>query len=368
MADAATWRLLADRDVSHSSGLAVDEALVSGDLAKPTLRLYTYRQCVLVGRFQHVPDVVHVERCRRDRMPVNRRPTGGGAIIMGPEQLGIALAVPCGRFPGLETAERFMRRCADGIVNALSGMDVDARFSGKNDLVVGGRKIAGLGAYASASQARLFHASILVDIDIEFMLSVLKTPFQKMAGKGCASVADRITTLRREAGNAIDVDSLAGAIKDGYEREFCATLVPGVLDDSEHEMAKRLQIEKYDTSEWVDQRSVGARDRDGRCMLSTPAGMLDVRAIVAGEFIKSVFINGDFVASDGALLDLENSLRWHQRESGALAETVRQSMRRHKQVWSGMTPEFMTEAIVAAVDKCARPSVDVSHGACFAKA
>jgi lipoate-protein ligase A len=41
---------------------------------------------------------------------------------------------------------------------------------------VGRRKIAGLGIYFDPAGGLLFHASLLVDLDIAFMLSVLRTP------------------------------------------------------------------------------------------------------------------------------------------------------------------------------------------------
>ncbi|MHB8621414.1 MAG: lipoate--protein ligase family protein, partial [Chloroflexota bacterium] len=87
------WRYIADDGVEASFGLAADEYLLSGyetgreapgggDIP-PTLRLYTYRShCALVGRFQDPAVEVDVAACRRRGVAVNRRPTGGGTILM----------------------------------------------------------------------------------------------------------------------------------------------------------------------------------------------------------------------------------------------------------------------------------------------
>ncbi|MBK6622609.1 MAG: lipoate--protein ligase family protein [Saprospirales bacterium] len=58
-----------------------------------TLRLYTYRDhCALVGRFQNIHAELDLEACMNSGIDFGRRLTGGGAIIMGNEQLGICLA------------------------------------------------------------------------------------------------------------------------------------------------------------------------------------------------------------------------------------------------------------------------------------
>src|SRR6266545_7600244 len=92
------WRLITDDGVSASFGLAADEVLaqrVGAGTSIPTLRLYTYQShCALIGRFQNVENEVRVQCCRANSIPINRRPTGGGAIIMGADQLGVALTLP----------------------------------------------------------------------------------------------------------------------------------------------------------------------------------------------------------------------------------------------------------------------------------
>ena len=167
------WRLLTRDGVAAACGLATDEVLarnVGGGLSPPTLRLYTYRPHVaLVGRFQDAASEIHLDYAQRHDIQVNRRPTGGGAILMGPDQLGVALALP-GREDGLgERARELMVRFSAGLVRGLADLGITAVFRGKNDLAVGGRKIAGLGIYRAPCGGLLFHASLLVDLDVKLM-------------------------------------------------------------------------------------------------------------------------------------------------------------------------------------------------------
>ena len=57
----------------------------------PILRLYTYRSnSALVGRFQRIENELNLNFCETQGISVNRRPTGGGGILMGENQLGVA--------------------------------------------------------------------------------------------------------------------------------------------------------------------------------------------------------------------------------------------------------------------------------------
>jgi lipoate-protein ligase A len=90
-------RLLYDDAVAHSFGLAADQTIAQRtgeNLSPQTLRLYTYRPCVLVGRFQAVEHELQIDYCRNHVIPINRRPTSGNAAVMGPEQLAVALMMP----------------------------------------------------------------------------------------------------------------------------------------------------------------------------------------------------------------------------------------------------------------------------------
>ncbi|HVN54841.1 MAG TPA: hypothetical protein VMT46_10970, partial [Anaerolineaceae bacterium] len=138
------WRLITDDGVSASFGLSADETIaerVGRGKSVPTLRLYTYRStCALVGRFQNVPNELRVDFCREHQIPINRRPTGGGAIIMGEDQLGIALSLPANAEDTYSRAREIMSQFSEAIVRGLSDFGVEAHFHRKNDIVASGKK------------------------------------------------------------------------------------------------------------------------------------------------------------------------------------------------------------------------------------
>lgn len=346
-----TWRLFVDDGATHSGGLALDECLtgrVGQGLSAPVLRLYTYRFCALVGRFQNAANELHLDTCAAEGIPVNRRPTGGGAIVMGPDQLGIALMLPAARAGAFSEARALMARFADGLVQGLRTLGIEARFRGKNDLEVDGRKLAGLGVFKHPAGGLLFHASLLVDLDVGRMLRILNTPFEKITDKEIATVGARTSTVRKETGAPLTVDAVRTAVAEGYARAFGVALAPDAPTAEERVAVAALEAEKYLHPAWVQQAPEVA-DHFGAVRVKTPAGLLDVRVTLAGPMIKAAFIAGDFIASDSAVAALEAGLRWHAAEPGTVQATLESLYGRWADGLGGIPLEALSGAVNGAV-------------------
>lgn len=309
------WRLLVDDGVEAAAGLAVDEALMSSYARPavprpPTVRLYTYAShAALVGRYQHLEAEVDLEACAQTGTAVNRRPTGGGAIIMGGDQLGVAVVGPA---PREESPRQLLSRLSTGIVAGLARLGVTAEFGGKNDLVVGGRKIAGLGIYLDPDGAMLFHASVLVDLDVGFMLSVLRIPAAKLGDKGVAAVHERVTTVREEAGLPLDLDDVRDAVAAGFA-EGAGGLRPGAPGAEERARAADLVERKYATTAWLHQRSPHP-DANGSSVFKTPNGLVRLYLAMNGTTIKSALFTGDFNEVPDEVTAFEAALRWQRAD------------------------------------------------------
>lgn len=321
------WRLLADDGAGAADGLALDEALLAryarGEPPRPpTLRLYTYRtHCALIGRYQNLDAEVDLAACRETGTQVSRRPTGGGAIIMGAGQLGVALAsaAPPGRRP-----REIIEDLAGGLMAGLKDLGITAVFRGKNDLEAGGRKIAGLGLYLDPAGAMLFHASILADLDIGFMLRVLRIPAAKLAGKAAAAVADRVTTVTEQAGRPWDGAALRPVIAAGFAASFGTGLEPAAVDAAEQARAAALAAERYAAQSWLTDRSA-ALDGSGSAPLRTPAGLARIYLTTHGDLVKSAIVVGDFNELPAAVTAMESALRWRRLDDRTVGDAVARS-------------------------------------------
>ena len=267
---------------------------------------------------------------------------------MGPDQLGVALVLAAGEGDTYARARELMARFAQGVVEGLGTFGIDARFRGKNDVEVGGRKIAGLGIYRHPSAGMLFHASILVGLDVAHMLRVLDTPFEKITDKELATVSARTCTVRRETGREVSVTEVRDAIAEGYRRVFGVALERGELDAAERSSVDTVEAEKYLDPRWVRQR-IEVPDAFGSARRKTPGGLLELRVTLAGSTLKAVFIAGDFFAPEGAIADLEGRLRWHSSHPRALEATLREAYARWGDELGSLALPDLLETLAEAV-------------------
>ncbi|TNC25827.1 lipoate--protein ligase family protein [Amycolatopsis alkalitolerans] len=310
----AHWRLLTDDGAGAAEGLALDEALMAGyardaDARPPTLRLYTYRNhCALVGRYQNLAAEVDLGACERTGTEVSRRPTGGGAIIMGAGQLGVAMIdrAPVGKRP-----REIIEECSAAVSAGLAELGITATFRGKNDLEVGGRKIAGLGLYIDERGGMLFHASVLAGLDVGFMLEVLRIPAAKLADKAAAAVEERVTTVTRETGREVDGAAIRDHVALGFAKAFGVELEPGTPGDAEVASAAGLARDRYRATSWLSEQGA-IPDGSGSALLKTPEGLVRIYLSTHGDLVKSAVVVGDFAIMPPALGRLEADLRWRR--------------------------------------------------------
>lgn len=320
----ATWRYMIEDQVGAAAGLATDEALMANfgrnsPPAPPILRLYTYRDySALVGRYQHLDAEVNLEVCRQRQVEFNRRPTGGGAIVMGQDQLGVALVT---RAPAHQRPRDLLEEFSGAIARGLASLGIESEFRGKNDLEVAGRKVAGLGVYLDGKGAALFHASVLADLDIDFMLEVLQIPAAKVAGKGAATVRERLATVSDLLGRRVTASDIRPVIADGFRHHLEVTLAPSELTDSEQAARDHLVETRYATSDWLHQ-AAPTPDSTATAAIATPAGVVRAYLALSGQTIKSVLFTGDFTAVPPALLELEAALKWKRLNQAELARVA----------------------------------------------
>jgi lipoate-protein ligase A len=319
-----SWRYLTDDGAGAAEGLALDEALMAGvgrdaTPTTPTLRLYTYADhAALVGRYQTLGAELDLAACAATGTQVSRRPTGGGAIIMGADQLGLALVIPA---PA--TAPRFLLPdLAAGIVDGLGYLGIEASFGGKNDLLVSGRKIAGLGLYLDQRGALLFHSSILGDLDVDFMLGVLQIPAAKLAGKAVSAVRDRITTVNGELGRRVAMNTLRKAIAAGMAQRHGVRLQPGVPTADEQAAAAALVGSRYAERAWLHETNAAA-DGTGSADFRGPEGSVRIFVAAQDQLVKSVLVTGDFSTLPAGLRHLEAALRWRRLDRATVSSVVR---------------------------------------------
>jgi lipoate-protein ligase A len=241
-----------DSDVARPElTAAADEALLwtriegrCGD----TVHLYRRRPpSVSLGRFQVAGEVVDLDACERDGVPVVRRSSGGGAIYTDDRQLVYALVWRPER--PLRAEEGFVHVCG-AIVRALARLGVpDARRTGVNDVVVRGRKVSG-SAQAVRRGVHLVHGTVLVDADLDAMFTYLRPLPDKLERAGLRSARERVTTLAEVLGGAPAMAEVKGAVSEQLAAVAGGAPEPGGLTAEERGRAEGLVAERFSQRAW----------------------------------------------------------------------------------------------------------------------
>jgi lipoate-protein ligase A len=301
---------------------------------------------VIVGKYQDIEAALRRERCKARGIEYNRRSTGGGTVIMGPEVVALGLGINVD-YPGFRNASMggIFESLAQALIKALAKPGVQARFQPKNDLEVAGKKLAGLSAACENGKGLLFHTSLLVDFDVPLMMDIMKTPLIKVKDKGYSCFSQRMTTVRAEAGREISIGNMMDAIQGSFEEEFGIRFQEEEPDAWERDTIHRLIRERYTCRDWIFSHK-HPRARMGVGRLKTKGGLLEIYLSLAGGSIDQVVITGDFFTNSEDLSHLERALKW----TSSREESVRENLAR---VWRedmiyGLDVPTLTAAIMLA--------------------
>jgi lipoate---protein ligase len=238
----------------HNMGL--DEAIlksVATGTSIPTLRLYGWKpEAISLGYFQGARDEVDVEACFREGVDIVRRITGGGAVFHAAE-VTYSIVVPEGhRLAPSSILDSYALICA-GIVQGLKSLGAIAEFAPINDIVCGGRKVSG-NAQTRKLGCLLQHGTILLDVDVDRMFSLLRVPKEKSSGRLISEAKARVTSLSAVLGRAIGFEECSKALAEGFATALDLDLEPETPSAGELALAESLAADKFSTDSWTFRR------------------------------------------------------------------------------------------------------------------
>lgn len=184
------------------------ESWILNDLDPDTFTLYLWQNdnTVVIGRYQNPWVECHVEKMDNDNIYLARRKSGGGAVF---HDLGNT------NFTFLSSRNNYQQDDNFNIIiKALANLGVVAEQSGRNDMVVDGRKISG-SAFRHTANRSFHHGTLLVNADMSKLNNYLSPNKLKLQAKGIKSVRSRVANLV-EFVPELDNEMLCQAIIDAF--------------------------------------------------------------------------------------------------------------------------------------------------------
>jgi lipoate-protein ligase A len=226
-----------------AENLALDEALLRAAEAGTEGAVFRFWEspapAVVVGSGGSVPIDVNVPACEADGIPVLRRASGGGTVLIGPGCLCFSLVLNYDRAPGLNEIPASNRYILARVVSALAPV-VSARVEGTSDLAVGGVKVSG-NAQQRKRRFFLHHGTLLCGLDLTLIDKYLNPP-------------ERQPEYRRNRPHAEFVANLPITTEEAKRLLLAEWRPEGDYAPLPLEQVRQLVAEKYARDEWNRRR------------------------------------------------------------------------------------------------------------------
>ena len=279
--------------------LALEQYVLEHRREGDWLMLWQNRNTVVVGLNQNTAEEIDPSFVEEHNITVVRRMTGGGAVYHDLGNLNYSFIRDVGN-----AEELTIRRFTEPVCRALASLGVQASVSGRNDILVDGKKISGV-AQRIVGGRILHHGTLLFDSDPAMIAGALQADPAKFASKSAKSVRSRVGNLRDYLPEGMDLPRfwallLRELTRDGLIRE--------ALSPDELQAVRTLADEKDRSWDWTYGRSPDSQYHSRRRF---PGGTLEVYLDIHAGRIEDVSFFGDFMATAplGALTEALQGVR-----------------------------------------------------------
>ncbi len=227
---------------SPFENLAFDEALLlnaeQGNMGE-CLRLWEIRYpTVVLGSGCKFDEDVEEKNCHLDSIPILRRSSGGGTVLLGKGCLLFSLFLRTDTRPGLASIKSSYVSIMEQIAKCLELQEI--KHDGTSDLAWNNKKFSG-NAQQRKSTFILHHGSILFDFPIELIPRYLKQPLRQPDYRQGRPHDQFVTNI------PLSRDEIVIKLKESWK-------ATQPLNDLPIEAMQQLVAEKYQLGSWIRRR------------------------------------------------------------------------------------------------------------------
>ena len=289
-------RYLKNPSTNPYYNMAFDEyCLESLPIDEPVFFLWQNKPAVIVGYNQEVNTEVNLDYLKEKGIDLVRRVTGGGAVYHDLENLNYTIV---GRS---EDLERDYPEYAALMMKALQALGVPATLSGRNDILVDGKKVSGF-AKRVCKNRLMVHGTLMYNVDVDVLTHVLNPSTTKLQSKGIASVRSRVTNLCNYLPELSDIQAFKNRLEEILSNNYSDAEYK--LSETDLAHIQRLTDEKFATWEWNYGRSPKATLVHSARLA---CGTVEIHLTLAENRIASCRFGGDFLGNLPAS-DVEKAL------------------------------------------------------------
>lgn len=297
-------------NTSASFNMAAEEYILK-TFQEDAFMLWQADKTVLIGKNQNTRKEINVQYVEDHKIKVIRRLSGGGAVYNDLGNTNFA-------FISTDSGDGFsnFRKFTAPILELLNSLGVPAEFSGRNDLLVNGRKFSGNAQFKHKNRL-LHHGTLLFSSNMELLGKALSPDMLKFKSKGVTSVKSRVTNIAEHLSEKMTVETFMDKTNQHILDKF-----PGsktyTFSDEDLEAIKKIETNRFANWEW----NYGASPKyNFMNQEKFPGGLVEINLEVKNSLIKSAKIYGDFF-SQGDISEVEKALVGVKHET----ESVKQAL------------------------------------------
>lgn len=274
---------LLDKSTDPYFNLAAEEYMLK-NFKEDVFMLWRNDNAIIVGKHQNTLSEINLDYVKEKEIKVVRRISGGGAVFHDLGNLNFTF-IRTGEEGNLVDFKKFTLP----IIEVLQKMGVDAKFEGRNDLTIEGKKFSGNAEHVWKNRT-LHHGTILFSSVISDLTKALKVNPLKFKDKAVKSIRSRVTNVSEHLTEKMDVTEFRNRImkhimekyKDSVHYEFSKNDIKKI---------EKIRDEKFGRWEW----NFGYSPKyNFERLVKTNGGTVEFHIDVEKGIMKEVKIYGDF--------------------------------------------------------------------------
>ena len=233
-------------DTNPYRNLALEEYFIQNvKSGQVIMYLWQNRRTVVVGKNQNIWQECNVELLEKEGGFLARRRSGGGAVFHDLGNLNFTF-VACDEYYNLD--KQF-----EVILVALRKLGLNAEKSGRNDVLLDGRKFSG-NAFQSKQGVRCHHGTLLINVDRQLLERYLKVSSSKMQSKGVKSVQARVTNLIEHL-PLLSIELMRKSLIDAFIEVYGADAREQKVEDLDKDSLNAI-MDEFASWQWRFGRSI----------------------------------------------------------------------------------------------------------------